>query len=199
MKKSNVEAVLYIEEFQMHFNENYLLLCERYRRFVDIINDNNIKAIDVETYLDMILVQLRSLLLDDKWDSEKKLKNYTVQSILSMCKDTTIKNKIDQLLDTVILKGPENCKECLVSYDCDVYRADCYVMSDLLVRDVIKQLTDKTICHYENNYKKNSYSWEYFQMLKDLLIDKKEPHNIFFIMDTLMNILLDGIDLQFDN
>ena len=79
------EFVSYIDYFNMH----YKLLLRRYERFRKVDNINN-TDIDVITYLDMIIVQLRALCIE----SPNLRKNYTAQNLLRLMKREDLAQKI---------------------------------------------------------------------------------------------------------
>ena len=188
--------MLYLTEYQLYFNENYQLLRERYSRLLELIDEHQGYNLDVHTYFDMIMVQLRALLLDDKWNNNKAFKSYTVQGILSMTIDDGVQSEIQKLLDTILIKGPEDCNECLVSYNCDEEIDDCPVKTDLTFQKAVRMITDKSICHYDNYYRVNASSWDCVQMVRRLLLNKTEPNNLFNIMNALFDLLKDGIELR---
>ncbi len=56
----DLNLIIYVK----HFNMYYSLLLERYRRFKEI-NSNDNTDIDVITYLDMIVVQIRAICIEN--------------------------------------------------------------------------------------------------------------------------------------
>lgn len=60
------EAILYINEFFIHFYEGYDLLISRCNRLFELQKSRE-WDIDCETFLDMIVVQLRSLLCNNHY------------------------------------------------------------------------------------------------------------------------------------
>jgi len=63
-------------QYIKHFNIHYNLLLRRYQRFIEIDDIYN-TDIDIITYLDMIVVQLRAICLE----SQNRTNNYTVQNL----------------------------------------------------------------------------------------------------------------------
>lgn len=64
-------------EYIHHFNVHYNILLRRYQRFVEIDEPLN-NDIDISTYFDMIIVQLRAMCIE----SPKLKNNYTAQILL---------------------------------------------------------------------------------------------------------------------
>lgn len=60
---SEIKEVAEIGEYIYHFNVHYNILLRRYQRFIEIdepLNDD----IDIFTYFDMVIVQLRALCIE---------------------------------------------------------------------------------------------------------------------------------------
>jgi hypothetical protein len=112
------EFLQYIDNFKMHFK----LLLRRYKRFTEVDDIHN-TDIDVITYLDMIIVQLRALCIE----SPNLKSNYTAQNYLRLMKRDDLAEKIDNMLAEQFFSYRDNC---------DIRRA-------------IKILADKYICHYD--------------------------------------------------
>ena len=75
--EKSVDEFVALAEFIDHFNVHYQLLLRRYRRFKEIEDIYN-TDIDVMTYLDIIIVQLRAMCIE----KESNKKNYTAQILL---------------------------------------------------------------------------------------------------------------------
>ena len=112
------ELIQYIEHFNMH----YRLLLRRYKRFTEIDDIHN-TDIDVITYLDMIIVQLRAMCIE----SPNLKKNYTAQNLLRMMNRDDLAQKIDDMLAEEFF----------------TYRTGCDI------KRVLKIIADKYICHYD--------------------------------------------------
>ena len=72
-----LEEYLEIQPFIKHFCMHFDLLMRRYERFKEI-NDPHNTDIDVITYLDMIIVQLRAMCIE----SSNLKNNYTVRDLI---------------------------------------------------------------------------------------------------------------------
>lgn len=192
-------VVMYITEYESFFNENYSLLLERYERFKEL-REKYDWCLDTETYFDMMIVQLRSLILDKTGPKHPVKGNYTINNIMSLVDTPESKElwgKVDKLLDTVVFDGASNCDGCLVNYECEQIRKieDCPVAKDITLREVLKTMADKTICHYDNFYK-NGDSWDYIMMLKSMMYDENQKVNIDFMITSLKDIFHDGISIK---
>lgn len=103
--------------------------------------------------------------------------------------------KIDGILNSVIIHGSSSCEDCLVGYDCSQDVNDCKVKENCTVRMAIKSIADKSICHYDSYYRKNAHSWDLIQTLKKILFEENEKVNIDYIIDSLRDIFKDGIEI----
>ena len=163
-----------MQEYFSYFNEYYQLLLMRYERLNEL-RENNEWSLDAETYLDMIIVQLRALLCEKKVSQEFPFK-YTIQQVLSMDVDDARLNAINALMETVMVSGEGKYE-------------------DWTVRDVIKIVADKTICHYDTYHDRKNPQWELQQWLKDLFIDKSKEINLDYIMNTIKGVLYNGVQM----
>ena len=192
------EVACYIEEYTLYFNEQYWLLKNRYQRFLEIKEASGSDwNTDLNTYFDMIIVQLRALLLDDSGNKTTGLNNYTVKNILSMAEGDEYTTRVDTLLNTPFIKGVNDCGYCLVSYDCEKNIEGCTVKQDTSIRQALKDIADKTICHYDNYYRKNAHKWEYIQLLRTKFMDDDYEYNLDFVMNYLFDLLKDGIRFEY--
>jgi hypothetical protein len=73
---------------------NVIFLLRRYRQFREINRIDN-KDIDVITFFDMIIVQLRAMCIEN----ERYKSNYTTQILLRKIGEGTLANKIDNMLN----------------------------------------------------------------------------------------------------
>ncbi|MBR3352748.1 MAG: hypothetical protein IKG35_11600, partial [Erysipelotrichaceae bacterium] len=78
MERENENNLIDLLEYIKNFNMHFELLLRRYNRFKEINNITN-DDIDVITYLDMIVVQLRAICIEN---NTKYKNNYTVQNLL---------------------------------------------------------------------------------------------------------------------
>lgn len=58
--------ILELFEYIEHFNIHFRLLLRRYKRFKEIYSISNATNIDVITYIDMIIVQLRAMCIENE-------------------------------------------------------------------------------------------------------------------------------------
>ena len=177
MLNGEIEAQLYFIEYSNHFNEYYQLLLDRYERFCEL-RESEEWSLDLDTYFEMIIVQLRALLLER--GSNVVTGNYTIKNILSLSEDTEAWNVVEKTLNEVMISGNG-------------------IKQDCLLRDAIKIIADKSICHYDNFYREGSHSWELIQLLKKMLMDKTEKVNLDILMKCIISILRDGVELSLDS
>ena len=177
MLNGEIEAQLYFIEYVNHFNEYYQLLLDRYERFCEL-RESEEWSLDLDTYFEMIIVQLRALLLER--GSNVVTGNYTIKNILSLSEDIEAWNVIEKTLNEVMISG-EGVKQ------------------DCLLRDAIKIIADKSICHYDSFYREGSHSWELIQLLKKMLMDKAEKVNLDILMKSIISILRNGVEISLDN
>ena len=113
------ELLQYID----HFNIHYRLLLKRYKRFIEV-NDISNTDIDVITYFDIIIVQLRAMCIE----SPNFKKNYTAQNPLRLMQRNDLATKIDDMLAEQFFSYMDNCD----------------------IRKALKIMADKYICHYDS-------------------------------------------------
>ncbi|MBR2554323.1 MAG: hypothetical protein IKE94_05615 [Aeriscardovia sp.] len=123
MERENENNLIDLLEYIKNFNMHFELLLRRYNRFKEINNITN-DDIDVITYLDMIVVQLRAICIEN---NTKYKNNYTVQNLLRKVGEEELSQKIERMLETPFIPD-----------------------SDFTVRIAIKTLADNFICHYDN-------------------------------------------------
>ena len=156
------EFVWYLDQFSMH----YKLLLRRYERFKEVNNINNLD-IDVITYLDTLIVQLRAICIEN----EKLAKNYTIQNLLRHVKRDDLAKKIDDMLAEPFFSHRDD-------YD---------------IRKALKTLADKYICHYDSI---DIYDKTASQMIENNLRSPYEPHNLDYIMNTVTACVKEGLSLK---
>lgn len=191
------EVMMYIEEYVSFFNDQYVLLKERYDRFKELRSEKG-WCLDTETYIDMIIVQLRSIMIENTQKGARAFGNYTIQSILSITEDENNAKKIDELLNTILIPGANGCDECLVGDGCLQNIEGCLVRKSLTIKLALKIIADKTICHYDNYYSKGCCSWDCIRMIKWMLYEQQNDINIDYIMNTLSSIFHDGVKVSYD-
>jgi len=131
MNVSDQNSSIQFIRFTNNFYSNLILLKLRYERFKEINEPGN-PDIDVSTYFDMIIVQLRAMCIEN----ERYKNNYTIQILLQKIGKDEEAKKINKMLDKYLFDDPED---------------DSTEASDhLSIRKAIKFLADKVICHYDN-------------------------------------------------
>ena len=103
-----------------------------------------------------------------------------IKNIICLGKNVDAWNSIENMLNEVIISGNG-------------------VVADCKLRDAIKIIANKSICHYDNFYKKGNYSWDLIQLLKQILVDKNEKINLDAIMKCIKGILHNGVEIEFEN
>ena len=171
LEKNNMEETEFLEliEFVKHFNTHFSLLLRRYKRFKEINSMNN-NDIDVITYLDMIIVQLRAMCIEN----ERYKHNYTAQILLRKVGEPDLADKIDNML----------CE--------DFYDGSLQVD----IKTGLKILADEFICHYDNfdGEKLHRASLSDIFMIK--LKSPYEEHNLDYIMQVLIDCIGEGLTMK---
>jgi hypothetical protein len=119
------------ETFIKYYNFNIELLLFRLRKLESLLpphKDNNVKM-EFYTYFDMIIVQARALLIENI----NNVNNYTYQNYLKLInKDKNIA-LIDEILNSPFINDKYlKCES-----------------NNLSIKNAIKILSDKIICHYD--------------------------------------------------
>lgn len=164
-KMSQQEIMDYIQ-FVVHFNVHYKLLVERYKHLVAI--DRPGMNLDISTYQDMIVVQIRAMFIE----SANLQNNYTGQNLLRILGEPELAEKIDTFLDS-----PFN----------EIY-------ADLSIRKALKTMADKFICHNDNFDGNKVDFWGLQQSIESQLRNPYIKPNLFSIMDTLISIVGQGLN-----
>lgn len=110
-------------EYIKYFDIHYSLLLRRYERFREINKIQN-HDIDVITYFDMIVVQLRAMCIEN----DRLKKNYTAQILLRKLNKPKLADELDAMLNEEFMDG----------------------FTDFTIRNALKFLADGFICHYDN-------------------------------------------------
>ncbi len=155
------EFMWYLDQFSMH----YKLLLRRYKRFQEV-NDIHNLDIDVITYLDIVIVQLRAICIEN----DKLSKNYTVQNLLRHVNREDLATKIDDML-----------AESFFSH-----------RADYDIRRALKTLADKYICHYDSI---DIYEKTVSQMIENNLRSPFETRNLDYIMNVITTCVGEGLSL----
>ncbi len=159
---------LRLMEYIKNFNVHFALLLRRYKRFREINTFGN-KDIDVITYLDIIVVQLRAMCIE----SERNKNNYTVQILLRKVGEELLAKKIDDMLNE-----------------------EFYEESDLTIRKAIKILADEFICHYDNFDGKNMHRLSLAEILMKQLGNPYQRKNLDYIMKVLIECIGEGLTIK---
>lgn len=164
-----LEEYLEIQPFIKHFCMHFDLLMRRYERFKEIDDPHN-TDIDVITYLDMIIVQLRAMCIE----SPNLKKNYTAQNLLRKIGNDDLADKIDNMLD-------ETFYECM----------------GISVRKALKMLADGFICHYDNFEGDKLHDLALSEIFMKNLRNPYERRNLKYIMDVLKSCVYEGLYTKF--
>lgn len=162
------DSLLGLGEYIEHFAIHYRLLLKRYKRFKEIDNIHN-TDIDVITYLDMIVVQIRAMCIE----SQNLKENYTAQTLLRKLGKNDLADKIDNMLNEPFI--PE---------------------TDFSIRTAIKRLADGFICHYDNFDGKKSDGWYYAETIEKRLRNPYDHANLDYIMKTILECISEGFCLD---
>ena len=162
----NRNAMDQIIVFIDHFDIHYRLLLRRYKRFKEVDIPQS-RDIDVITYLDMILVQLRSMCLEQ----DKYKNNYTVQNLFHRLGRDDLADRINAMLDEQFFE----------------YRSGCSI------RDAIKILTDDYVCHYDAFDTDGIVQSE---IIEQQLRNPYIQHNLDYIMKVLIDSIGEGLSIK---
>lgn len=168
LEERNSDELMSLAEFIKHFNVHYGLLLRRYARFKKI-DDVFSTDIDVITYLDMIVVQLRAMCIE----SPSLKKNYTAQILLRKVGEDKLADKIDVMLDEPFI--PE---------------------SDFTIRKALKTLADGFICHYDNFDGVNADGWYFSEIIEKRLRNPYDKPNLDYIMKTIIDCIGEGLTIK---
>ena len=160
-----LNLVEYIKNFNVHFT----LLLRRYKRFKEIDSAQN-HDIEVITYLDMIIVQLRAMCIEN----ERYKNNYTAQILLRKVNENDLADKIDAML-----------KE-------DFYDGSLQVD----IRTALKILVDEFICHYDNFDGENLHRLSLADIFMNYLRNPYYEHNLDYIMKVLIDCIGEGLTIK---
>ena len=170
-EEEQFDELLLLGDFIEHFNIHYSLLLRRYRKFrnIDKAKKNNI---DLITYLDIIVVQLRAMCIENP----KNKKNYTVQSLLKQLGEPQLAQRIDDMLEE------------------EFFGDD--VVSGFPIKRALKLLADGFICHYDNFDGKKSDGWYYAETISQHLCDCYSKVNLDYIMKTIIDCVGEGLTIK---
>ena len=168
-EENDADELIALSEFIDHFNVHYMLLLRRYKRFRKIDDISN-TDIDVITYFDMILVQIRSMCIEN----EGLKKNYTVQNLLRKVAEPELAEKLDDMLNEEFLTG----------------------VTDFTIKRAIKILTDGFICHYDNFDGTANDVWAMAAIIEKQLRNPYDKHNLEYIMSTIIDCVGNGLTIK---
>lgn len=170
-EQDDFEDLQLLLEYIDHFNVHFKLLLRRYKRYTEIDDIHN-TDISVITFLDMIVVQLRAMIIE----SPNLKKNYTAQILLRKLGEDALADRIDSMLNEPFI--PE---------------------SDFTIRKALKTLADCFICHYDNFDGNNKDGWALASIIENKLRNPYDNANLNYIMKTLINCLGEGLTIRFEN
>ena len=168
-EEQSSDDLMSLAEFIEHFNVHYKLLLRRYARFKEIDDIFN-TDIDVITYLDMIVVQLRAMCIE----SPHLKRNYTAQILLRKIGEDELATRIDAMLEEPFI--PE---------------------SNFTIRKALKTLADGFICHYDNFDGVNVDGWHFAETIEKRLRNPYDQPNLDYIMRTVIDCLGEGLVIKF--
>lgn len=158
--------------FIKHFSTHVKLLLNRYVKYQQLEKVNN-DDIDVGTYFDIIIVQLRALCIE----SQNLEKNYTVQNALRKFGKNEYADRIDELLDEPFLDAKD--KEG----------------NTFTTRKALKILADKFICHYDN-FDNNSEGWGMGLVIEKRLMNPFNYPNLDSIVMGIVKNINEGFEME---
>ena len=168
LEERNSDELMSLAEYIEHFNIHYRLLLRRYARFKEIDDVFN-TDIDVITYLDMIVVQLRAMCIE----SSRLKKNYTAQILLRKVGEGELAERIDTMLEEPFI--PE---------------------SDFTIRKALKTLADGFICHYDNFDGIDVDGWSFAEIIEKRLRNPYDMPNLDYIMKNIIDCLGEGLTIK---
>lgn len=163
--------ILELFEYIEHFNIHFRLLLRRYKRFKEIYSFSNATNIDVITYIDMIIVQLRAMCIEN----ERYKNNYTGPNFyFDKIGEDALANNIDKMLSEEFYDGS----------------------IQVSIKTALKIVADEFICHYDNFDGEKSHRISLAEIFINRLISPYEEKNLDYIMKVLINCIGDGLAIQ---
>lgn len=170
----NVQNIAENAQFIRHFSIHARILLSRYLKYNDLEKVNN-DDIDVGTYFDIIIVQLRALCIEAPYLE----KNYTAQIALRKIGRAEYADRLDKMLEQEFMPG--------------VYSKTGEIFT---VRMALKTLADKFICHYDNFDGANSDGWGLGLVIEKRLMNPYNIPNLDTIMSEVVECLYKGLDIS---
>lgn len=149
-----------------HFNMHYSLLCRRYAKFASMPKINN-GNIDIITYLDIIVVEIRAFCIE----SPNLKNNYTAQNILRIMGREDLAHTIDAMLDAPFFNHRQ----------------------EITTRIALKTLADKFICHYDSF---DDDDFVLTSMIEGQLCNPYENINLESIMRVIVDCIGEGLSIE---
>ena len=168
-KEYSEEETLELFDYIKHFNVHFTLLLRRYKRFKEINTVPNVD-IDVITYIDMIIVQLRAMCIE----SERYKHNYTAQILLRKVGEEELADKIDAMLNEDFYDGSRQ----------------------VTIKIALKILADEFICHYDNFDGEKLHRMSLADIFVNHLRSPYEEKNLDYIMKVLIDCIGEGLTIQ---
>lgn len=165
---AGIDNLTALAEYIDHFNVHYRLLLRRYKRFQEIDDIYN-TDIDVITYLDMIVVQLRAMCIE----SPHLKSNYTAQILLRKLGESELADRLDKMLEEPFIE-----------------------VTDFTIRKALKTLADCFICHYDNFDGEKWDGWAWAEIIEKQLRNPYDKHNLKYIMSVLTSCIGEGLSLK---
>lgn len=168
-EEKNTDELMELAEYIRHFNIHYALLLRRYARFKEIDDIHN-TDIDVITYLDMIIVQLRAMCIEN----DRLKKNYTAQILLRKVGEPELSQKLDEMLDEEFLSSG----------------------TGFTIRKALKTLADGFICHYDNFDGIDKDGWAMAEIIEKQLRNPYDDRNLDHIMKVIIDCVGEGLSIK---
>lgn len=164
----NIQATRENAQFIKYFSVHYKLLLSRYMKYKSLEKINN-DDIDLGTYFDIIIVQLRALCIE----SPHLENNYTIQTALRRMGKAEYADRIDRMLEQQFLP----CADTFTT------------------RKALKMLADKFICHYDNFDGANNEGWGFGVVIEKRLMNPYDNPNLDTIMSEIVECIYEGFDI----
>ena len=142
-----------IKNIERLFNSKFISLRKKIHRFLDDDFDKKYDSLDKNVYLQSILVDCRAIFLESPWRED----NATMQNIFKVRNFPGMAEKIDNAFNEK-------------------------VEGDITYREIIKDIVDKRIAHYD--YVDDEIENKYLERL-ELIINREDFKNIFILLLSL--------------
>lgn len=151
------------------FESNYYLMKERFKKYQEMNYRGN-SSIDVITYFDILIVQLRSMCLERNTERQ-----CTVQQALKIIN----RKDLADLIDTVMNKpfSPDRIKN---------EKGEA-----LSIKEAIKTISDKYVCHYDNSTDSKDCQE---RIIEEILRNPANDNSL----DNIMNVIIKCVNVGFN-